>query len=192
MYVRNIIVETNRHKRKSTAPRTGPTRSLARTYPTFDAHGHPIPQDLSKHLTIADLPEEEFEQILTRPHWRDRRPAWSKGKAKQPRSAPKKVEAEMSPPRHEVYVPIDNETEITAFCLRRMETITESDCRFCFDTHEQLQTGYRQRFRCAELHWVEIADFLPLPRGNQGPNPSDSLPCPSISHPPQKRHRRWT
>jgi hypothetical protein len=96
----------------------------------------------------------------------------------------------MNVPQHEAKTA--NEIETAAFCLRRMETVTDSDCHLCFDAHEQLQVGYRSRIRCAELHWVEIAAFLPSPRENRGPNPSDSLPYPSISHPPQKRHRRWT
>jgi hypothetical protein len=64
MYVRNVTVEANRHKRKSAAPRTRPTRSPALTHPSFDAYGYPIPQNLAKHLAIADLPEEQFEQLL--------------------------------------------------------------------------------------------------------------------------------
>jgi hypothetical protein len=98
----------------------------------------------------------------------------------------------MNPPPHEVYIQIDDETEVTAFCLRRMETVTDTECQACFDAHEQLQTGYLQRFRCAELHWVEIAAFLPSSHKNPGLSPSDLLPSPSISHPSQKRHRRWT
>ena len=94
--------------------------------------------------------------------------------------------------QHEVYIQIDDETEATAFCLRRMETVADSDCRLCFDTHEQLQAGYRHRVRCAELHLVEIAAFLPSSSKYRGPNGSDSLPCPAINHPPQKRYRRWT
>ena len=95
----------------------------------------------------------------------------------------------MNPPSHEVYIQIDDETEATAFCLRRMETVTDSDCHTCFDAHEQLQAGYRQRFRCAELHWVEIAAFLPSSRETRD---LGTVPFPSISHPSQKRHRRWT
>jgi hypothetical protein len=85
---------------------------------------------------------------------------------------------------------IADETEAAAFCLRRMETITDNDCQVCFDAHEQLQTGYRSRIRCAKLHWVEVTAFLPSPSalGNRIPNGSDSLPYPSGSHPPQKRH----
>jgi len=98
----------------------------------------------------------------------------------------------MNRPQDEVYIQIDGETETTAFCLRRMETITDSDCRLCFDAHEQLQTGYQTRIRCAELHWVEIAEFLPSFSVNRGPNPSNSLPCPSISHPSEERRPRWT
>jgi hypothetical protein len=98
----------------------------------------------------------------------------------------------MNPPPHEVYIQIDDETEATAFCLRRMETVTDSDCRLCFDAHEQLQTGYRSRIHCTELHWVEIAAFLPSPSKYRGSNGSNSLPCPAISHPSKKRHRRWT
>jgi hypothetical protein len=98
----------------------------------------------------------------------------------------------MNSPRHEMYTQNAEETEATAFCLRRMETVTDSDCHTCFDAHEQLQAGYRSRLRCAELHWVEIAAFLPSSSENRGSSPSDSLPCPSISHPSQKRHRRWT
>jgi hypothetical protein len=94
--------------------------------------------------------------------------------------------------QHEVYIQIYDETEATAFCLRRMETVSDSDCHLCFEAHEQLQAGYRQRFRCIEFHWFEIAAFLPPSRGNRGSNPSDSRPYPAISHPPQKRHRRWT
>jgi hypothetical protein len=87
-----------------------------------------------------------------------------------------------------------DETETAAFCLRRMETVTDSDCRICFDAHEQLQAGYRSRTRCAELHWVAIAAFLPSPSalGNRIPNGSDPVPYPSINHPSQKRHPRWT
>jgi hypothetical protein len=98
----------------------------------------------------------------------------------------------MNVPHHEAKTA--NEIETQAFCLRRMETITDTQCQACFDAHEQLQTGYRQRFHCTELHWVEIAAFLPSPSalGNRIPNGSDPLPCPAISHPPQKRHRRWT
>ena len=92
----------------------------------------------------------------------------------------------------EVYIQIDDETEATVFCLRRMETVTDSDCRLCFDTHEQLQAGYRSRIRCAELHCVEIAAFLPSSSKYRDSNGSDSPPCPTISHPSQKRHRRWT
>jgi hypothetical protein len=98
----------------------------------------------------------------------------------------------MNPPQDEVYIQIDDETEATVFCLRRMETITDNDCRLCFDAHEQLQAGYRSRIRCVELHWVEIAAFLPSSRESRSPNPSDLLPCPAISHPSKKRHRRWT
>ena len=96
--------------------------------------------------------------------------------------------------QHEMYIQITDEAEATAFCLRRMETITDSDCHLCFDAHEQLQAGYRSRLHCAGLHWVEIAAFLPSPSalGNRIPNGSDLLPCPFINHPPQKRHRRWT
>lgn len=64
MYVRNITVEANRHKRKPAAPRTRSIRCSPRTYPNFDTYGHPIPQNLGKHLVIADLPEEQFEQLL--------------------------------------------------------------------------------------------------------------------------------
>jgi hypothetical protein len=64
MYVRNITVETNRHKRKSAVPQTRSIRRSPRTYPNFDAYGYPIPQNLGKHLVIADLPEEQFEQLL--------------------------------------------------------------------------------------------------------------------------------
>ena len=64
MYVRNITVEANRHKRKSAAPQTRSIRRSPRTYPNFDAYGYPIPQNLGKHLAIADLPEEQFEQLL--------------------------------------------------------------------------------------------------------------------------------
>jgi hypothetical protein len=98
----------------------------------------------------------------------------------------------MNSPQHAPNIQIADATEAPVFCLRRMETVTDSDCQFCFDTHEQLQAGYRSRLHCAELHWVEIAAFLPSSRENRGPNPSDSLPCPAISHPLQKRHRRWT
>jgi hypothetical protein len=100
----------------------------------------------------------------------------------------------MNVPQHEPNIQIDDETEAPAFCLRRMETVTDSDCHLCFDAHEQLQAGYRSRLRCAELHWVEIAEFLPSPSalGNRIPNGSDPLSCPSISHPPKERHRRWT
>jgi hypothetical protein len=94
----------------------------------------------------------------------------------------------------EVYIQIDAETEATVFCLRRMETVTDSDCRICFDAHEQLQAGYRHRVRCAELHWVEIAKLQPPPSALKSriPHGSDPVPCPTISHPPQQRHRRWT
>jgi hypothetical protein len=93
--------------------------------------------------------------------------------------------------QHAVYIQIDDETEAVAFCLRRMETVTDTDCRLCFDAHEQLQAGYRQRFHCAELHWVEIAAFLPSSSETGSSNSSNSLPCPSINHPPKERHRRW-
>ena len=92
----------------------------------------------------------------------------------------------------ELYIQIDDETEATAFCLRRMETVTDSECKTCFDAHEQLQAGYRSRVHCAELHWVEVTAFLPSTSKNRSPNGSDPMPCPSISHPSQKRHRRWT
>ena len=96
----------------------------------------------------------------------------------------------MNSPAHEVYIQIDDETEATIFCLRRMETVTDSDCRLCFDAHEQLQAGYRQRFRCAELHWVEIAAFLPSPSAlrSRTRDTLDPVPCPAISHPSQDRH----
>ena len=94
--------------------------------------------------------------------------------------------------RHEVYIQIDDETEAITFCLRRMETITDRDCYLCFDAHEQLQAGYRSRLHCAGLHWVEIAAFLPSSHKNPGLSPSGALTCPAISHPTQKRHRRWT
>ena len=97
----------------------------------------------------------------------------------------------MNSPAHEVYIQIDDETEAAVFCLRRLETVTDNECRLCFDAHEQLKADYRQRFRCAELHWVEIAAFLPSSHKTPGFSPSGSLPYPSISHPPQKRHRRW-
>ena len=91
----------------------------------------------------------------------------------------------MNSPQHAPNIQIADATEAPVFCLRRMETVTDSDCQFCFDTHEQLQAGYRSRLRCAELHWVEIAAFLPSPSalGNRIPNGSDPLPCPAISHP---------
>ena len=98
----------------------------------------------------------------------------------------------MSPSSHEVYIKIDKELETTVFCLRRMETVADNDCRLCFDAHEQLQAGYRQRFRCAELHWIEIAAFLPSSRKNRIPNGSDSLPCPAVSHPSKEKHSPWT
>lgn len=84
--------------------------------------------------------------------------------------------------QHEIYIPINAETATTVFCLRRMETIAETECQACFDAHEQLQAGYRSRIRCVELHWIGIADFLP----------SAPMLCPTISQPPQERHRRWT
>ena len=98
----------------------------------------------------------------------------------------------MNVPHHEAKTA--NEIETQAFCLRRMETVIDSDCRLCFDGHEQLQAGYRSRIRCAELHWVEIAAFLPLPSalGSRIFNGSNPLPCPDISHPPKERHPRWT
>jgi len=52
---------------------------------------------------------------------------------------------------------IADEIEATAFCLRRLETVRETDCQACFEGHEQLQAGYRHRSRCAEPHWVESA-----------------------------------
>jgi hypothetical protein len=64
MYVRNITVETNRHKRKSAARQTRPTGRSPHAYLNFDAYGRPIPQNLRKHLMIADLPEEQFELLL--------------------------------------------------------------------------------------------------------------------------------
>ena len=95
----------------------------------------------------------------------------------------------MNPPLHELYIQIDDETEATAFCLRRMETVTDTECQACFDAHEQLQAGYRSRIRCAELHWVEIAAFLPSSSKYRGSNGSGSLPSPAISHPLQEKHR---
>jgi hypothetical protein len=94
----------------------------------------------------------------------------------------------MPPPPYEAYIQIIDEAEAAAFCLRRMETITDSDCQTCFEAHEQLQAGYRSRHRCAELHWVAIAEFLPSSRETRD---LGTVPFPSISHPPQKRHRRW-
>ena len=64
MYVRNITVEANRHKRKSATTKTRRTERPPCAYPDFDAYGRPIPQNLRKHLVIADLPEEQFEQLL--------------------------------------------------------------------------------------------------------------------------------
>ena len=100
----------------------------------------------------------------------------------------------MNSPTYEVYIQIDDETEATAFCLRRMETVADSECHLCFDAHEQLQAGYRSRLRCAELHWVEIAELLPSPSalGNRILNEPDLVPYPSITHPPKERHPRWT
>ena len=96
----------------------------------------------------------------------------------------------MNRPQDEVYIQIDGETETTAFCLRRMETITDGDCQVCFEVHEQLQAGYRSRVRCTELHWVEIAEFFPLPSalGSRTRDTLDPVPCPAISHPSQNRH----
>jgi hypothetical protein len=93
----------------------------------------------------------------------------------------------MNVPHHEAKTA--NEIETQAFCLRRMETVIDSDCRLCFDGHEQLQAGYRSRIRCAELHWVEIAEFLPSSCETRD---LGTVPFPSISHLSQKRHRRWT
>ena len=100
----------------------------------------------------------------------------------------------MKPHSYEMHIQITDETEVAAFCLRRMETVTDSDCCRCFDAHEQLQIGYRSRIRCAELHCVEIAAFLPSPSalGNRIPNGTNLLPYASISHPSQEKHPRWT
>ena len=68
MYVRNITVEANRHKRKSAASRKELSGRPPLIYPSFDAYGRPIPQNLRKHLIIADLPEEQFEQVLIQNH----------------------------------------------------------------------------------------------------------------------------
>ena len=96
--------------------------------------------------------------------------------------------------QHEVYIQTADETEAAAFCLRRMETITDSDCHLCFEAHEQLQAGYRSRLRCAELHWEEIAEFLPSPSalGSSTRDTSDLRPSPAISHPSEERRPRWT
>jgi len=78
---------------------------------------------------------------------------------------------------------IADEMEATIFfCLRRMETVTDSDCRLCFDTHEQLQVGYRHRARCAEMHWVEIAELLPSPSGAREQNPGPIGPDSQRPH----------
>ena len=95
----------------------------------------------------------------------------------------------MNPPLHEFYIQINDGTEAAAFCLRRMETVMDTECQTCFDAHEQLQAGYRSPTCCAELHWVEIAEFLPSSRETRD---LGTVPFPSISHPSQKRHRRWT
>jgi len=99
----------------------------------------------------------------------------------------------MNPPPREVYIQIDDKTEATAFCLRRMETVIDTDCRLCFDGHEQLQAGYRSRIRCAALHWVEIAAFLPSSRVRRESSAPEERPSPAISHHPSKERRpRWT
>jgi len=53
--------------------------------------------------------------------------------------------------------PFEEEPEFRAFCLRRMETVRETDCQACFEGHEQLQAGYQHRSRCVEPHWIESA-----------------------------------
>jgi len=94
--------------------------------------------------------------------------------------------------QHEIYIQIDEEIEATAFCLRRMETVTDTDCHLCFDAHGQLQAGYRSRVRCTELHWVEITEFLPSSRVRRGSSAPDGRPSPTISHhPSEKRRPRW-
>jgi len=55
------------------------------------------------------------------------------------------------------HVPFEEAPEFRAFCLRRMETVRETDCQACFEGHEQLQAGYQHRSRCVEPHWIESA-----------------------------------
>jgi len=84
-----------------------------------------------------------------------------------------------------------DETETNAFCFRRMETVTDSDCRRCFDAHEQLQAGYQHRSRCVEQHGIEIATFLSSPSvlWNRAPSVSDPFPNPTIDNHPSKERR---
>ena len=51
--------------------------------------------------------------------------------------------------------------EDTAFCLRRMETVQDADCRVCYEGHEQLQTRYLCRFCCIKHHLVALTDAIP-------------------------------
>ena len=51
--------------------------------------------------------------------------------------------------------------EGTAFCLRRIETVQDADCRVCYEGHEQLQASYLCRSRCIKHHLVELADVIP-------------------------------
>lgn len=54
-------------------------------------------------------------------------------------------------------------SEDTAFCLRRMETVQDADCRVCYEGHEQLQASYLYRSCCIQHHLVALADVPPEP-----------------------------
>lgn len=61
-------------------------------------------------------------------------------------------------------------------CLRRMESVTDSDCHACFIAHPQLRSAYQLRHHCCNANLVQIEPHISrLKHDLDSPTSQDTL-----------------